>query len=83
MGLPENYQLGEAITFQVVGETTIRETTLPLTFDVSANFDGTTISGQAETTFLMSYYGFGPISIAGILNTEDEVKIIINLVARR
>jgi len=83
MGLPENYQLGETITFQVVGETTIRETTLPLTFDVSANFDGTTLSGQAETTFLMSDYGFGPISIAGILNTEDEVKIIINLIARR
>ena len=80
--LPESYQLGDTVQFQVVGDTTIRETTLPLTFDVSVVFDGTTLSAQAGTTFLMSDFGFGPISIAGILNTEDEVKINIDIVAR-
>jgi len=82
VGLPQSYQHGETINFQVVGDTTIRETTLPLTFDVSAVLDGAALSGQASTTFLMSDFGFGPISIAGILNTEDEVKIILNFVAR-
>jgi len=82
VGLPESYQPGETINFQVVGDTTIRETTRPLTFDVTAVLDGAALSGQAVTTFLMSDFGFGPISIAGILNTEDEVKIILNFVAR-
>lgn len=82
LGLPENYQPGETINFQVVGEATIRDTTLPLTFDVSAVLDGDTLSGQAATIFLMSDFGFGPISIAGILNTEDEVKMDFNFVAR-
>jgi hypothetical protein len=31
---------------------------------------------------LMSDFGFGPISLAGILNTEDEVKINFDFVAR-
>ncbi len=82
VGLPESYQPGETINFQVVGDTTIRETTLPLTFEVTAVLDGAALSGQAVTTFLMSDFGFGPISIAGILNTEDEVKIFLNFIAR-
>jgi hypothetical protein len=41
-----------------------------------------TIAGQATTTFLMSDFGFGPISIMGMLNTEDEVKITVDFVAR-
>ncbi len=82
MGLPESYQPGDTVQFQVVGDTTIRDTTLPLTFDVTVVFDGATLSAQAATTFLMSDFGFGPISIAGILNTEDEVQINIDIVAR-
>jgi len=82
MDLPESYQPGETIHFQILGDTTIRETTLPLTFEVSAVLDGNTLRGQASTIFLMSDFGFGPISIAGILNTEDEVKIILKFIAQ-
>jgi hypothetical protein len=31
----------------------------------------------------MSDFGFGPISIGGILNTEDEVKVKFVFVARQ
>jgi len=82
IGLPESYQPGETIHIQIVGDTTIRETTLPLTFEVSAILDGDTLSGQASAIFLMSDFGFGPISIGGILNTEDEVKINLNFIAQ-
>jgi hypothetical protein len=40
------------------------------------------LEGSATTTLLMSDYGFGPISIGGILNTEDEVKLNFQFVAR-
>lgn len=82
IGLPENPQAGETYNFQVVGDTTIRETTLPLTFDVTLTVTDEMVTGEATTTFLMSEFGFGPISIAGILNTEDEVKINFSFVAR-
>ncbi len=80
-GLPESYTPGEMLTFQVTGDTTIRETTLPLTFDVTANLENDALSGQATTSFLMSDFGFGPISVAGILETEDTVLMTLNFVA--
>ena len=81
-GLPENYAPGEEIAFQVSGDLTIRDVTKPATFDVTMVGNGDTINGEAATTILMSDYGFGPISIAGILNTEDEVKIKFVFTAR-
>jgi polyisoprenoid-binding protein YceI len=81
-GLPTTYTPGEEITFQVTGDVMIRETTRPATFDVTARLDGDTLTGTANTTFLMSDFGFGPIQIAGMLGTEDEVKITVNYVAR-
>ncbi len=80
--LPDNYEEGQQVIFQVTGDVTIRDVTKPATFDVTMVGNGDTISGEATTTILMSDYGFGPISIAGILNTEDEVKIKVVFVAR-
>jgi polyisoprenoid-binding protein YceI len=81
-GMPETYQEGQEITFKVTGDLTIRETTLPASFDVTARLEGGALTGQAATTILMSDFGFGPISIGGILNTEDEAKVTLNFVAR-
>ena len=64
------------------GDLTIREVTKPATFDVTLKLEGGQLSGQAMTNFLMSDFGFGPISIAGVLNTEDKVAITFDFVAR-
>jgi polyisoprenoid-binding protein YceI len=82
-GLPESYEEGQMITFQVSGDLTIRDVTKPITFEVSLTGEGNSITGEATTTILMSDFGFGPISIAGILNTEDEVKVTFEFVARK
>lgn len=81
-GLPEDYQEGDQITFQVSGDLSVREMTLPVTFDVTMSGEEDMIVGEAETVILMSDFGFGPISIGGILNTEDEVRIVFKFVAR-
>jgi len=39
------------------------------------------MSGEASTIILMSDFGVGPISILGILETEDEVKINFSFAA--
>ncbi|UCE00903.1 MAG: YceI family protein [Chloroflexota bacterium] len=82
-GLPDSYQEGQEITFQVSGDLTIRDVTKPVTFDVQLSGQGNEIIGEATTMILMSDFGFGPISIGGILNTEDEVKTTFTFIARK
>lgn len=81
-GLPEQYTAGETLAFQMTGDLTVRETTRPVTFDVQASLNEGILTGQAVTTILMSDFGFGPIQMAGVLGTEDEVKINFEFVAR-
>ena len=80
-GLPDSYSAGQELTFKVTGDLTVKETTRPVTFDVTARIEGDTLVGTATTTILMSEYGVGPITLAGILGTEDEVKITLTFVA--
>jgi polyisoprenoid-binding protein YceI len=81
-GLPGEYQDGQEIPLEISGDLTIREVTRPVTFDAVVRLEGNQLTGQAVTTILMSDFQFGPISIGGILNTEDEAKVTLNLVAR-
>ncbi|HSO26848.1 MAG TPA: YceI family protein [Anaerolineales bacterium] len=81
-GLPSSYSPGEPLTFQVTGDLTVREVTRPVTFDVTAQLENDTLTGVATTTLLMSDFGVGPIEIAGILGTEDEVQLTLDFVAR-
>ncbi|HWQ83747.1 MAG TPA: YceI family protein [Anaerolineales bacterium] len=81
-GLPEQYIVGEMLSFQVTGDLTVREAARPVTFDVQASLNEGILGGQATTTILMSDFGVGPIQMAGILGTEDEVKISFTFVAR-
>jgi len=82
-GLPDTYNAGDMLTFQVTGDLTVRETTRPVTFDVQASLNEGILGGQATTTILMSDFGVGPIQMAGVLGTEDEVKLNFIFVARQ
>jgi polyisoprenoid-binding protein YceI len=81
-GLPETYQEGEELSLQITGDLTVHQITKPVTFEVSLQLQGDSLNGEATTTILMSDFGVGPISLAGILNTEDEVKLKLEFVAR-
>lgn len=81
-GLPETYAEGEQISFKVTGDLTVKQTTHPVTFDIAASLAESTLSGTATTTILLSQFGVGPITIAGMLGTEDEAKVTLQFVAR-
>jgi polyisoprenoid-binding protein YceI len=81
-GLPESYSEGQEISFQVTGDLTVKQTTKPVTFDVTAKLENGTLNGTATTTILLSNFDVGPITLAGMLQTEDEVKLTLNFVAR-
>jgi polyisoprenoid-binding protein YceI len=81
-GLPQTYNEGQEIPLKISGDVTIRETTRPVVFDVLVKLEGDTLSGTANTTILMSDFGFGPIDILGMLKTEDQARLTLTLVAR-
>lgn len=81
-GLPAGYQPGQEIPLKISGDLTIRDVTRPVSFDAVVRLADNQLSGQATTTILMSDFGFGPISIAGILKTEDQAKVTLTFVAR-
>lgn len=80
--LPGSYEEGKEYSFQVTGDLTVKQTTRPVTFDVTAKLTGDTLSGMATTTILLSDFNVGPISILGVLKTEDQAKLTLNFVAR-
>ena len=82
-GLPTTIADGKTYPLKISGNLTVREVTKPVTFDANVRLDQNRLSGQAGTTVLMSDFGFGPISIAGILKTEDQVNLALEFVALR
>lgn len=81
-GLPEAYSEATPYAFRVIGNLTVKDVTREVAFDITAQLDGEVLTGKATTTILMSDFGVGPISILGVLNTEDEVKLTFDFVAR-
>jgi polyisoprenoid-binding protein YceI len=80
--IPANADFGQDVSFQVVGDMTIREATQPLTWDMTARIDGETLSGTASTFLLMRDFGFEPPDIAGILRVTDGVTVTVQFAAQ-
>jgi polyisoprenoid-binding protein YceI len=79
-GLPASAQPGDTLTLKVTGDLTVKETTKPVTFDVTLTANADQLTGSAVTQILLSDFGVGPIQIA-MLATEDEAKLAFDFVA--
>jgi len=77
---PENPQEGQDITFQLLGDLTIRETTLPITWDVTARLEGDRLIGSATTLILLVDFDVEPPSIAGVLTVTDGATLKLEFV---
>jgi len=67
---------------QIDGDLTVRDVTRPVQFAVKLVHSENAFTGEATTNILMSDFEVGPIDLAGILKTEDEVKVTFKFVAR-
>ena len=79
--MPESFERGEEYNLRLEGDLTVKGVTAPTVWKVAFGFDDDNLHGVAKTEILMSTYGVGPISIAGLLKTRDEVSLWIDLVA--
>ena len=72
-GLPARYMLGDEISFTIAGDLIVHDISQPVTFKVSARFDGRRISGKASGGFKLTDFGITPPSKVGITVVEDYV----------
>jgi polyisoprenoid-binding protein YceI len=79
-GLPASAKPGDTLTFKVTGDLTVKQTTRPVTFDVTLQADQDKVTGTATTEILLSDFDAGPIQLA-MLQTEDKAKLVFEFVA--
>ncbi len=80
-GLPTVYDEGEVVPLTVTGDLTVKDITAPATFTGSATWRGEVLTVEMSGTVLLSTYDAGPIGIAGLVHTDDEVLLRLELVA--
>ena len=80
--LPSNYVDGKNYSIKVTGNLTVHQVTKPVTFDVSVKLTGDTLTGSATATVKLSDFGVGPISLLGVLQTQDDAKLDLNFIAK-
>ena len=80
-GMPATLTEGQAYDFTMTGRLTAKGTTTPVTWTVEAKLANDQVTAKATTTVKMSALGIGPISLAGLVTTGDDVGLTLDLVA--
>jgi polyisoprenoid-binding protein YceI len=74
---PADAAEGQDVSFQLIGDMTIRKVTNPQVFDVTARLEDRTFTGIATTSLLMKDYGFDPPDLLNILKVTDGVTVTV------
>ncbi len=80
-GAPAEIPESGEVELQLVGDLTVKETTVEATWDATVQLVGDELIATATTTVKMSDLGIGPISVAGLVRSEDDVTLTFELVA--
>jgi polyisoprenoid-binding protein YceI len=81
-GLPAQAQVGDAFSFQVMGDLKIREIVNSVTFTVNVTVDSETqLNGLAKTTITRTAFALNIPSVPGVANVADEVPLELQFVA--
>jgi polyisoprenoid-binding protein YceI len=81
-GMPEQVTIGEAFTFQITGNLTVRGTTNEVTFDATVTPESETrIVGSASTTVQRAMYDLQIPSVQGVADVSEDVLLEITFVA--
>jgi polyisoprenoid-binding protein YceI len=81
IGFPETLEPDQSYSFGIEGYLSAKTTTAKTTWDATISLQNDKLVGTASTTIYMSTFGVGPINIAGLLQTKDEMKLSIDFVA--
>jgi polyisoprenoid-binding protein YceI len=81
-GLPDTVTIGEAFTFQIIGDLTVHGETQTVTFDVTVNpVSHERLEGIAQTTVRYSDFDMSIPEAPGVAGIGDDVQLEIVFVA--
>ncbi|MCU1455242.1 MAG: YceI-like protein [Acidimicrobiales bacterium] len=81
-GLPAALTDGQTYPLTMTGTATIKQTTAPLVWQATASLHNGKLTATATTTTKLSTFKVGPISLAGLVTTSDDVTLTLKLIAR-
>lgn len=80
-GLRGKLVQGKAYPFTMTGALTVKGTTVMATFHGTAKVQGQVLTATASTTAKLSRFGAGPIEIAGLVRTADDIELTLSVSA--
>ena len=80
---PANPEEGAPITFQLVGDMKVKETTREVVWEVTATLEGDRLTGAATFDTFLADFNIPAPSIAGILRVIDGITLTIDFVMER
>ncbi len=82
-GYPASFADGATHELTIIGDLTVKETTLEVSFSGPVTVAENELTASMSATILGSEFGVGPIHIARLAHTEDQITLIFDLVADR
>ena len=80
-GLDGVLEEGRSYPFTMEGSVTVKDTPAPATWKATAEVTDGVLKAEATTTAKLSRFDAGPISIAGLVTTSDDVELTLVLTA--
>jgi polyisoprenoid-binding protein YceI len=80
-GLPWPFPAQGEASFQLVGDMTIRDVTREVTWDVTAQFNGDLLTGQARTRFTFDHFDMEVPSAFLVISVENDIRLEMDFVA--
>src|SRR6266851_1711392 len=74
-GLPMPLPTSGQVTFQLLGDLTVHGVTKPATWQVTAQFGETSVSGSATTDVKITDFGMTPPKVGPVLSIEDALTL--------
>lgn len=71
------------LTFQLIGDLTVRDVTKSVTWDVAGKLTGNQGTGTAKTSFNFAYFNLTKPSVPLVLSIEDTIKLEVDLILAR
>ena len=80
-GMPATFTEGNTYHFTMNSQLTVKKTPGPVSWDADGSVAGGKLTVTATAHVKMSSFGIGPISIAGLVSTSDDVTLTLRLTA--
>jgi polyisoprenoid-binding protein YceI len=83
-GLPDKIEVGQEVTFQIIGDLKVRDIVQSVTFDVTATLvSDDRLEGKAATQVTREQYNLQIPNAPGVANVSNEVTLEIDFVATK